>query len=443
LRDLQELSVAQAVSLLLTTPRSLRHALGRTLVGWRSLYGEIDWNHLFAVNVLRFAAPECFLFVVRRWERLHGPPSADRIAMDHVEQIRQGVADDWNRTIQNVEWNVVAARRVMEFILPACEAWLVNRSRASGIDDTRQGVQHERYWSRAVNESLDQSDVRDQAVIRDIRRWLEAPNPDADVITGLVTSSEYSDLWEHFAGRFLVNQPDQILLVCELTLHRIRQQHGAAASHDSQGFVATWRFANRRVPVREVNREWLQTRMTEAASTSIELLNGLWHYYGTPGRSSLRPEDVNAVRQYEIQALQSVLVDGEALGRVIDTRYPYAVFQLVFDLGDHNPNGVGDVPAWAWLGPILLDALRRGNALAATGVSSLITARDSGLQREPWAVEPGVLFGFFPTDAEEVVDRLSGLAERIVDSEQQQLVRAIAESARITVQQRGSDAENE
>lgn len=47
MRDLEEMSLPQAVATLLNTPRSLRHALGRTYVAWRELCGEIDWNHLW------------------------------------------------------------------------------------------------------------------------------------------------------------------------------------------------------------------------------------------------------------------------------------------------------------------------------------------------------------------------------------------------------------
>lgn len=63
--DYEELSLPQAVASLLNTPRSLRHALGHTFAAWHTLYGEIDFNHLLAVNVLRFGAPEAFLFLIQ------------------------------------------------------------------------------------------------------------------------------------------------------------------------------------------------------------------------------------------------------------------------------------------------------------------------------------------------------------------------------------------
>lgn len=443
MRDYEELSLPQALASLLNTPRALRHALGRTWSGWKTLHGEIDLNHLLAVNVLRFGAPECFLFLVRRWDRLNSPPSPNpSLGRDRIDRIRQAIIKDWNDTIQRVEWNPTAALVVMEFILPATKVWLVDDRGYSSSGNAPQGVHHERYWRRAVNEAFDPSDVRDQVVIRDMRRWLECPSPDSELITGLVTSSDYSDVWEDLAGGVLANQPDRILAVCEHTLARIGREHGAAASYESQGFTATWRFANRRVSHQPANRDWLMERISDAASVSIELAHSLWHFYGTPSQHPLlRREDGDAVRQHVIQKMRSILVNGEALERLIDSRYPYGLSGLVFDSGDHNPDSVGDVPAWTWMAPVLLDSLRRGNTTVAVTVSSLMTTRESGTRREPWAVNPEILFAFFPTNAEEVVERLSESASRIVDAEQQQLVRAITESAKLAIQERNSGAE--
>jgi hypothetical protein len=434
MHDLEEMSLPQAVASLLNTPRSLRHALGRTYTAWRELCGEIDWNHLLAVNVLRFAAPECFLFLVRRWDRLHSPPTSDPMyGRERLAQIRQSVANDWNQTIQNVEWSPTAARVVMEFILPASESWLADTSRSGSTGDAAQGVQYERYWRRAVNEAIDPQDVRDQVVIRDLRKWLESPSIDSELIVQICKSERYSDVWEDLAGRFLANDPDRILLLCQHVLTRIGNEEKAAASHDSQGFVAVWRFANRRVPRRPENRVWLEARITDAANTSIELVNGLWHYFGAGRYAVVRLEDADGVRQTEMRVLREQLVSADALERVLHPTYPYTFYQLVFDPGDHNPTNSGDVTLWTWLAPVLLETLRRGNALVAAGVASLVSSRDSGSRREPFVVDLNVLTGLFSSFAGEVVDRLGQLASQITDPEQQRLVNGIVESARVAL----------
>ena len=215
MRDYEELSLSQAVAVLLNTPRSLRHALGRTHFAWRTLYGEIDFDHLLAVNVLRFGAPESFLFAVRRWDRLHGTPSQNSsYGQDRIDHIRSAIVDDWNQTIRAVEWNPTAALKVMESILPATEYWLVDKSRSGHLQDATQGVSHEKYWLRAINEGIADDDIRDQEILRDIGRWLESPSLEADLVTKLTTSSEYSDIWEHLESRFFTDRAEMVLLLC-------------------------------------------------------------------------------------------------------------------------------------------------------------------------------------------------------------------------------------
>lgn len=432
--DLEEMSLPQAVATLLSTPRSLRHVLGRTYTAWRELCGEIDWNHLLAVNVLRFAAPECFSFLIRRWDRLHAAPSSD------ARQFRQSVADDWNQTIQNVEWNPTAAKVVMKFLLPASESWLQENASGGSGGNARQGVQIEKYWRRAVNESIDTNDVRDQDVLRDLRKWIENPRVDSELVVQICKSSAYSDVWEDIAGQYMANQSDRILLLCQQVLTRICNEHGASSSSDSQGFVATWRFASRRVPSSPESRAWLEARIEEAAMVSIELVNGLWHYYGAPGGPfHVRSKDADLVRETEIRVLRERLVSAEALERILHPNYPHTLYQIVFDPGGHNPTSTGNIPAWTWLSPVLVESLRRGNACVAAGVASLVATRDSGLRREPNVVDLEVLNAFFPDNAVEVIDLMAGLAERIADPVQRRLVDGIVESARVAMASGESD----
>jgi hypothetical protein len=441
MRDYEELSLPQAVASLLNTPRSLRHTLGRTWAAWKSLHGEIDLNHLLAVNVLRFGAPECFQFLVRRWDRVREPPSSSpSFGRERVEQIRQAIASDWNSTIEKVEWNPTAALVVMEFILPASNPWLVKDARGGTSNDAPQGVQHERYWRRAVNESIDSDDVRDQVVIRNLRQWLKAPSVDAEMIVQICKSEAYSDIWEHLAIGVLAGNAERILLICEHALTRISREHGSAASDDSQGFAATWRIANRRVSLRPENQQWLETRISEAAPVSLRLVNSLWHFYATGQYALLPPANVNAVRQHEIGVLQSVFVDGPALERSLDSRYPWTLYQLVFDPDAQHPNGkVEEMPRWTWLSPLLLDSLRRGSFVVTSEIAHFIATRVSNSRQESWTISPAVLFGFFPNDAAEVVRRLMESASRILDKEQQAFVKSIAESAETVIQRRAEN----
>ena len=430
LRDFQEYSLPQAVAQLLNTPRALRHALGRTFTTWHELHGEIDWDHLLAVNVLRFGAPECFLFLLRRWDRLRARPSDPKFGQDRIERIRETVVNDWSQTVQNVEWNPSAALEVMGCILPAAKWWLVDKSDTRDAPEPPQGVQYERYWRRVVNDVCDPSDVRDQVLIRAIRGWMESPSVESELVSGICSNQAYSDLWEQLAGRFLANEPDLILLLCQHVLTRIGHQHGTAASDDSQGFGATFRFASRHVSLREENQIWLESRITDAAGISLELVNSLWHCYGTLSRNSiLRLEDRERVRIRLIETLRERIVSAGALERILNQRFPYVLYQLVHDPGSDKPVHVGPEP-WCWLAPVLLDALRQGSTTVAVSVAAMISAPYTGSLGQPSRVDPNVFLRFFSSEAAEVVELLGDLTDRVQDSDQRQLVNSIVESAK-------------
>lgn len=429
LRDYEELSLPQAVASLLNTPRSLRHALGRTFSAWYTLHGEIDFNHLLAVNILRFGAPECFQFLIRRWDRLHSP-SNQRASFggERIDGIRQAIVNDWNHTIRNVEWNPAAALQVMEFLLPGTEYWLVDSSRHGHSHSGQQHVTEERYWVRAINEAIEEDDVRDQDVITDIRAWLNIPGTDTALVTKLTSLPRYSDIWEKLAENFFANRRDEILLLCEQIIRRILREQGSSACHDSQGFVHTWRLAERSVSPRPENQAWLQDRISEAAPVSIEMVNGLWHYYGNPGpHSILRHEDGEPVRQRVLDSVRMLVTDGPTLVARLSPSASATLYQLVFDPGNEGSHILVDVQSWSWLGPLILEALRSGNVPAAANCGVLLGARVSG--REQMTVDTEVLNEFFGDDASEVIEILDSMIDQLPQADKL-LVRNVVGAAR-------------
>jgi hypothetical protein len=429
MRDYEEFSLPQAVASLLNTPRSLRHALGRTFSAWTTLHGEIDFDHLLAVNILRFGAPECFQFLMRRWDRLHSLPSQHPFgSQQRMDGLRQAILDDWNRMIENVEWKPAAALQVMEFILPAAGYWLAENFRGGHAEEGRQQVSEERYWIRAINEAIDANDVRDQEVIRDVQAWLVGPGTTTELVTKLTSLPQYSDVWENLAGNFFSTRREDILLLCEEVVRRILSEHGPMAGHDSQGFVHTWRFAHPRVSNLQENRGWLQERISEAAPISIEMVNGLWHYYGNPGRYSiLRNEDAEPIRQHVLDTVRGFVTDGQSLAVRLTAKNSAMLYQLVFDPGNEGEKILADAQSWSWLGPHILEALRNGNVLAAANCAVLLGARGPGRERTTVATE--VLDQFFGDNASEVIDRLESLIDQL-EEDDQPYVRKIVRPAR-------------
>ena len=83
----------------------------------------------------------------------------------------------------------------------------------------------------------------------------------------------------------------------------------------------------------------------------------------------------------------------------------------MFDFGNEGMPTLNDVASWNWLGPIILDAMRRKDVLVATNCGMLLSPRASG--REGVTPVHEILSGFFGENASEVIQILDEIAEQI------------------------------
>lgn len=438
MRDYEELSLPQAVASLLNNPRSLRHALGRTWTSWRTLCGEIDLNHLIAVNVLRFGAPEAFLFLVRRWDRLHSAPSKNpHFGQERLDLIKKAIIDDWNRTIKNVEWNPAAALTVIEHILPTSENWFGEGT--GGATRPIQGVELERYWRRAVNESLDAGEVRDQEVICDLKDWCESKSSKAKLLERLCTSEDYSRVWELLASTYIGNKPDDILLLTKQVIEKTCRENGNSASIDSQGVRSVCSFASHYAVLNGDNKTWLMDRISDSSVCSLRMAVDLWHTLGS-GWSFLQGHEKAEVRKHLLDTIRNQIVDSNVLNGLLDPTYPYVLYQAVFDFGKQTLPLPEVISSWNWLSPILIDALKNGNASVAAAVAVLISTRESGTRSEPWSADPAILDGFFGSQSADVVDMLANLSGAV--THEKALVESIVKSARQVIEDTATPKED-
>jgi hypothetical protein len=418
MRGMVEHSQLQATALLLKTPRNLRLALARTYLTWSSLPGEIDWDHLFALNALRFSASECYQFLLRRWDRLHSnPPDDPSNQQRRSAYLRNSLIKDWERTIEKVEWSPSAALTLMKFILPSSETWLVPNAETPYFSSPpSQGVQIDKYWYRALNEACDSADVRDQTVVKDTLQWLKDPSIDSELVAGICTIKGYANVLEQLESRFFTAKPDKILQISEQVLTRIGKEHGAEAGYDSLGYDQVKRFVKNRVSPSKENRVWLESRLEEASKVGVAFVKDIWNDYAT--LHIIEKEDVEAVRRYVIQVMRERIVNGVILDELLSSNIQYALYQLVFDPGDGEKYFVGLEP-WSWLAPIILEGLRHKSIPVALNLASLVAARsDSHTWESPWGADLDLLHRLFPNDAAEVIQLLEDLSHEIRDTDQ-------------------------
>lgn len=439
-----EVHPPEAVARLLNTPRSLRHALARTYHAWQRLVGEIDWDHLLAVNVLRYAAPEALSFVVTYWDRLNDQPPNEDYKKREVEAVRSTLKQDWEKIISGVDWDVRAARALIDLILLESPAWFDDKRQ--GESPRLQGVHQERYWQRVLNEVLGPGEVLDQAVARDFREWCNTPSEDTELVRNLCLSSEYSDVWEPLACQFwelaprdwvaptqpTIERARQVLLLSEQVMSRICREHGSAASGQSQGLHSVLHVSNKCVPYTEGNREWLKDRIREAMSTSLALANILFRWWAAADRSIVRSEEKSQVRESILEVAKDKRSDSQNLRKIIDPKHSCELQTLVFrPSGDDHPTTTcTDIDSWKWLGPVLLDALKQGDEAIAVQIYWLVASLKADTRKDnQYRVDSAAWHGFFGERTAEIVQLLEETIGRL-EGDDQNRVRLMVDSVK-------------
>ena len=372
---------------------------------------------------------------MRQWTHLKQAPNS-KIKPNTIEsKLRDRLREDWKYTIDDVEWDIRAALQIMHFLLPATECWLVSDD-VHGMGNTvSQGVHDERYWLRAINGSIDKDDILDQEVIRDIQVWLDDPNTESELVKNLASSSQYGDVWALLGqGRtthssiFNVNEYDKILLLCEHVIQRALLDEGPSASIQSGGLGRVLDYVIQHRSNQAINLEWINKIITNSIHFSLMMTSDIWRKLWSSGTLFVCTSAMPSVRTHMRNEIRSTITNGANLTNILTPGNSALLYEIVFDLGTPEAQKVlADAKSWSWLGPLIHDALKNENTLAAANCGVLLGARVSG--RERMTVDTEVLDEFFDDDAGEVIEILESMIDQLPESDQL-LVRNVVGAAR-------------
>tara|TARA_R110000868_G_scaffold93619_2_gene259006 strand:+ start:20639 stop:23143 length:2505 start_codon:yes stop_codon:yes gene_type:complete len=409
----KEYSLRHAVAILLSTPRSLRLTFYHTVNSWDELFGEIDFNNLVGVNVLRYGAPECFLFIMRRWDHLSSEIEYNKSQKqeEDSQKVKQSVLEDWQDCIKGVEWNSKAALVVMKSLLPNIEYWLEDNTPTIILGKAIQGIKQEPYWRRAINGFVDDSDIRDQVVIDDCRKWQKSPSKNTEMIENITTSPEYGNRWKHWHEGYF--KEINICLACQHILDKIREIHGVNSSVESLGFrLCENRMRSGEHEERQKNSEWLIERISEAVDDSILLVNDLYYYFCIRTSQIINQDDRAKVRDHQIKMLQNTITNGEELISRLSPNSYDILFRLMNDSSSDKSEIIIDFRQWKWFGLIILDALNSHDFTVAINCLHLLKIKDP-IQNK-LSINKQLLNSLFDQNADNVLNVLSEMESEIL-----------------------------
>jgi len=356
---------AKAIALFLRVPRALKSVLRRVSEVWRSLHGEIRFDHLLVAVVLRTGVPEAFDFILQNIEtlRLLGK---QRAGTDQ-QRLKERLKEAWDAATAGSETDKASARELVDVLFSNFSA-----SPLPLAQESAQAVAVDwptDYWRRLNAEEVDAEEVSDQAAVRAIRDWQEAN--EALVHEGLslpemvFSREDWANKVEQFWGLLTGEQVrDLATALFALALER----RGPRASGEAVGLVNVWRMSlDLGLPGRAV---WLLREVSKAIPVSLRFANHILYYWtcehpGHESDSRFTPELRAGLAKTAREALEG---KPDVLAGAMDPDDPWVVTHLVhYFPADH---GLRDL---SWLGETLLAAAREAPEVVLPQMACLLT----------------------------------------------------------------------
>jgi len=351
---------------LLSTPRALKHVLRRVDYAWSNLHGEAELDDIIIVSAVRHAAEPVYRFLLANIDAARHKP-------DDMFPRAKNIKDEWSRVLGEVS----AGSAVQKLVdLMGIEQLMRDTIRTGS--DSPQGVQVSEpvdYFRRIVAEELSPSELRDQAVLRDIDEWKAArTGPLLDrLLQASEANDEYARIWEHFADR---HTDAELMELVQLLVARIKERDGSAAAGDHRALIALWRRCNRRLRNNE-HADWLQALIIDAIPVSLNLANDLFYYW--TGQYGIVDNGARAsIRQAIVETIRATIRTGDDLARTLTSDEPYQIGRLVTQTG--SDRSLAAVEGWCdYLPAVLIEGANKHPELLIPELANLVGDEQSGM----------------------------------------------------------------
>lgn len=352
-----------AMALLAVTPRRLKQGLRLCLETWERLVGEIDFDDVLAMSILRASEPDVFALIEDHVPRLqHGPvrddgdkESAFEIALNELVPKSEG------RRRSSID-------ALIDWVFPHRYA----RPDTHDLPDRPQGLgvdRHVDYWERFLTAPSLSSGERDQPVLRAILDW---EKQEGSTLSKLMADEGRSSTVETF-GKML-SWGGLVRLFEEISKQRGVEDPSKWPLDQEwreskpPGLVSVWRLTLRRDGDESVLRDAVLRVIERTTKTNLSLANYVVRYFATKERQVTGPlsDKSVVVVQSRFRELIADFAQGtpEKLLSAIAGGPPYLLLQSCWGLERIRGNKTDDVPfeGWSEFAKLMLDAAEKSPA---------------------------------------------------------------------------------
>lgn len=344
---------------LVKTPRLLKSILRHCLKTWELLHGELDFDDLLVANVIRFAAPDAFEFMLSNCNELRG--LLEDNVFNNRDERQKAVEKRWESVCSNVTWDTYAAKQLIQFLF---YGWK-DQNRIIRKDATPQGFQNSTpidYWDRFIRGELRTEDRCDQEVLRSISLWHSSPNEahyrGQSLCVSLYNDQTFATLFERFIC-LILDGHDYRRLFTQLFAYALTK-HGAEANINLIPCFTELRHNTIRHPIdQQEHLSWLEEEIKKAIPVSLQLANEIFanFRYFSEHEYAIRTSDPMLRTHVVSFAMNSFLNNPRELVKTLSVHHADSCFVFSIYHSQETEGGSGfKVSEWQWFAKLMLDA---------------------------------------------------------------------------------------
>ncbi len=414
-----------AVPKLLTGPRLLKQSLRRTWQAWRKLHGEIDFDDLLMVNVLRFAAPKAFDFVHNYIHKLR-IAEGGKISNVMEKRIHSALAGTnkggesdtgqdikviWKDYIKDDSLDDEAAYNLIEALFPGITDWDTNKT----LGPQRIGRESNGpdYWVRLNAEELSNNKIQDQQVLHAIDGWKQDKeskvHQEYTLAEAILNVEGFSEKVEQF-GCQLNGQPLKDMTRQYFDLIRDEAKQSKNINHSEKGTDSGFLVLSNLIKKyngKIFDSEWVKDEIATTLPVSLELANDIYSFYYKI--SYPPPQKPQERMDYIVNKAKEIYEDIPTFVKALERAERDCIFRFI-NYWDKLENNIIDYSRWSWLGKILLQAFEENPQVIIPQIVRLVvnlTEYETDWQSE-LQDDNGPIWTMFEGGKRKVMELLSG-----------------------------------
>jgi hypothetical protein len=339
-------SVIGAIVIVCRTPRIYKSFIRQAESIWQKLAGEIDFDDVLVVSLIRIAHPQLFSFIDKHID----------IFRSGFVKPRNGAGDDNEQHPVFHEYTNIWKSEtdyqygesldvLVKFLFPS-----LNRN-TIGDHQRVQGVRNIGYWERYLSVPDIIESESDQVALRCIQGWQNKES--SELISWVVDEVRHVQI-EKFTGCF---DEDELCLLLEQVIEAESKELWPANNRygalPRNGIISIWRMVDARQPSEDDLIDVIIKSVNKYTAVNLPLVEDLQHYFGT--ESNDVPHRLNAEnRQLLVSEVHKALISNFVPDRyedlLIATRGGsyYVIYHLAWGLDRIRSNRTGQLPFEKW-----------------------------------------------------------------------------------------------